>query len=115
MRNRGSGVVYRFSRLQGPAPSAAIPRESHPARGMVYIEHRYDLANHSPDGFEWGYEGSGPAQAALAVLADFFGGRDDEAALRLYQKFKRQVIAVHAEDSWRLTGAEILRWLEANP
>jgi hypothetical protein len=24
--------------------------------------------NHSPDGFEWGYHGSGPAQLALAIL-----------------------------------------------
>ena len=24
--------------------------------------------NHSPDGFNWGYAGSGPAQLALAIL-----------------------------------------------
>lgn len=34
---------------------------------------RLDLFNHSPDGFEWGYGGSGPAQLALAILADFLG------------------------------------------
>jgi hypothetical protein len=26
------------------------------------------IQSHSPDGFEWGYGGSGPAQAALAIL-----------------------------------------------
>ena len=31
---------------------------------------RLDLWNHSPTGFEWGYGGSGPAQLALAILAD---------------------------------------------
>lgn len=31
---------------------------------------RHDLFNHSPDGFAWGYGGSGPAQLALAILAD---------------------------------------------
>ncbi|HMF28341.1 MAG TPA: DUF6166 domain-containing protein, partial [Candidatus Cybelea sp.] len=31
---------------------------------------RLDLYNHSPDGFEIGYGGSGPAQLALAILAD---------------------------------------------
>lgn len=31
---------------------------------------RFDLANHSPNGFEYGYSGSGPAQLALAILAD---------------------------------------------
>src|SRR5262245_4369364 len=31
---------------------------------------RLELANHSPTGFEWGYGGSGPAQLALAMVAD---------------------------------------------
>src|SRR5262245_1194599 len=31
---------------------------------------RLDLRSHSPTGFEWGYGGSGPAQLALALLAD---------------------------------------------
>jgi hypothetical protein len=31
------------------------------------------IRNHSPTGFEWGYNGSGPAQLALAILADHFG------------------------------------------
>lgn len=34
---------------------------------------RLDLRNHSPEGFEWGYGGSGPAQLALAILADCLG------------------------------------------
>lgn len=32
-----------------------------------------EIRNHSPTGFEWGYGGSGPAQLALAILADHFG------------------------------------------
>lgn len=52
---------------------------------------RLDLINHSPTGLNWGYEGSGPAQTALAILADALG--DDERAVRLHQKFKRQVVA----------------------
>jgi hypothetical protein len=31
------------------------------------LDPRHDLYNHSPDGFEWGYHGSGPAQLALAL------------------------------------------------
>ena len=30
------------------------------------LDPRFDLWNHSPTGFEWGYGGSGPAQLALA-------------------------------------------------
>ena len=29
--------------------------------------------NHSPDGFSWGYGGSGPAQLALAVMLEING------------------------------------------
>ncbi len=28
---------------------------------------------HSPNGFEWGYEGSGPADLALSIMADWLG------------------------------------------
>ena len=34
---------------------------------------RYDLKRLSPAGFEWTYEGAGPAQLSLALLADHFG------------------------------------------
>ena len=54
---------------------------------------RLDLANKSPTGFAWGYEGSGPAQLAIAILAHATG--DDRLAgdPRAFQTFKRQVIA----------------------
>lgn len=48
------------------------------------------VSNHSPDGFSWGYGGSGPAQLALAVMLEFLPVDD---ALRLYQEFKWDVIA----------------------
>jgi hypothetical protein len=51
---------------------------------------RLDLDNHSPTGFEWGYGGSGPAQLALALIADATG--DDELAIKLHQQFKRKVV-----------------------
>ena len=51
---------------------------------------RLDLWNHSPTGFEFGYGGSGPAQLALAILADCCG---DELAVQYHQAFKWAVIA----------------------
>ncbi len=63
---------------------------------------RLDLVHHSPTGFAWGYGGSGPAQLALAVLADALG--DDERALALYQPFKRAVFEPHPQDkAWTLS------------
>ena len=44
--------------------------------------------NHSPDGFAWGYGGSGPAQLALAILLHL--GKENEIH---YQRFKQMVIA----------------------
>lgn len=41
--------------------------------------------NHSPDGFSWGYLGSGCAQLALAILLKIF---KKEFALQYYQTFK---------------------------
>ena len=49
------------------------------------------VVNHSPDGFAWGYGGSGPAQLALAVL--LAAGVPDRRALQLYQHFKCDHIA----------------------
>lgn len=67
---------------------------------------RFDLRNHSPTGFEWGYGGSGPAQLALAILADHLG--DDAKALRFYQRFKARVIAIiPQEKDWTLTPADV--------
>ena len=46
--------------------------------------------NHSPDGFNWGYGGSGPAQLALGVLMEV---APVEKARASYQQFKWDVIA----------------------
>jgi hypothetical protein len=46
--------------------------------------------NHSPDGFAWGYSGSGPAQLALAILLRL---TDKRTAVANHQMFKTDVIA----------------------
>jgi hypothetical protein len=65
---------------------------------------RHDLKMLSRAGFEWTYEGAGPAQLALALLADHFG--DDRKALRHYEKFMREVVA-DLDNAWRLTSDDI--------
>ena len=69
------------------------------------LDPRFDLRKHSPDGFEWSYGGSGPAQLALALLADHLG--DDQEALNLYQRFKWSVVAGLPRRGWSLTSSEI--------
>lgn len=72
---------------------------------------RLDLWNHSPTGFEWGYGGSGPAQTALALLADALG--DDALAGRLHQGFKWDRIDSLKEATWQMSEAEIVAWAVA--
>jgi len=68
---------------------------------------RYDLANHSPDGFECGYAGSGPAQLALAMCADLL--KDDQRALRCYQMVKWTLVAsLRRNVDWEITEQELL-------
>jgi hypothetical protein len=74
------------------------------------LDPRFDLWGHSPTGFEWGYGGSGPAQLALALLADHTG--DDEEAVTLHQDFKRLVVARLPFRGWELTGAQMDSWLQ---
>jgi len=66
--------------------------------------------NHSPDGFNWGYGGSGPAQLALALLLDVTA--DKERSVKYHQKFKRAFVAGWG-NVWEITEAEITTWLES--
>jgi hypothetical protein len=86
----------------------SVSIEGHP------LDPRNDLFNHSPNGFAWGYAGSGPAQLALALLADYYRRRGmpdrtaDQLAVKHHQFFKSAVI-VHLErdEPWALTLADI--------
>jgi hypothetical protein len=70
---------------------------------------RYDLLSASPSGFETGYNGSGPAQLAVAMLAHAF---DDEFACEHYQRFKREVVSELPEEGWTLTKQDLDAWRE---
>ena len=67
------------------------------------------LINHSPDGFQWGYGGSGPSQLALALLLDVTG--DSGLSVALHQDFKNNFVATWGE-SWQMEADEILRWVQ---
>lgn len=80
---------------------------------------------HSPDGFECGYGGSGPADLALSILADFFdeaaGGEAGHAALKTgarrawsaHQAFKWRFIAGLRELPAVITSEQITAWLDS--
>jgi len=65
--------------------------------------------NHSPDGFECGYAGSGPAQLALALL--LAAGASNARAVALHQRFK----AEHVQD-WQdpfILDLDVHGWIDA--
>lgn len=68
------------------------------------------LWNHSPDGFQWGYGGSGPAQLALALLLD--ATSDPDLAGTFHQPFKWRFVAAWRSE-WSITSREILDWVKA--
>jgi hypothetical protein len=91
--------LYRGGRsLDGAVVTVAEGSQTRP------LDPRYDLRRLSPTGFEWTYEGAGPAQLALALLCDHLG--NDARALTLYEKFMRQLVAA-LDNSWELTSADI--------
>lgn len=49
-------------------------------------EESFRYRRHSPDGFNWGYGGSGPAQTALAICLEIF--KNPTIAQAVYQNFK---------------------------
>lgn len=91
-------------------PQGAVAFVEQPGGRPKALDPRFDLRNHSPDGFEWGYGGSGPSQLALALCADVLG--DDERAQRVYHDFKFAVISGIDADRWQLTERQILDAIE---
>ena len=68
------------------------------------------LRKHSPDGFNWGYGGSGPAQLALALLLHY--RKDKYFSVRWYQDFKWEVIASLPQTDFEIPEKKVTDWIE---
>lgn len=75
-------------------------------RTITNVEQRYIF--HSPDGFEWGYGGSGPADFALNILVLFV---DISTAFWLHQNFKWEFVARLPTEGGDIPGEKILEWI----
>ena len=106
--------TYRGFRKDGETVIEVTTRQPDGAERTEALDPRVDLWNHSPTGFEWGYGGSGPAQLALALLADHLNAPNEnrrdaaaEKAIALHQQFKFAVVSGLDPLSWSLTTEEI--------
>ncbi len=75
------------------------------------------ISRHSPDGFQWGYGGSGPSDLALSIMVDFFEKQGlSMFALKnagtCYQDFKWEFIAGVQENRFVITGEQINKWIK---
>ena len=79
--------------------------EDKPGQGRALTHHVY----HSPDGFSWGYGGSGPSELAKDILWDLLGKQPSPT---LYHAFKDEFIAtIPQKEGWMLTENQIRAWL----
>ncbi|MGE0682437.1 MAG: DUF6166 domain-containing protein [Candidatus Binatia bacterium] len=111
-RRTEKGVVVEVSRFNSSGRKLTRP-----------LRH---IPFHSPQGLEWGYQGSGPADLALAILVDhlrehpptkgwragekFSRWAGDSQAFKHHEAFKQNFTATFA-DEWSLTTLDINAWL----
>ena len=81
------------------------------AAGNIVINVAHTIVQHSPNGFEWGYGGSGPSELALNILAMY---TDRQTAEELHQVFKWDYIAKLPREGGTIKGSEIKRWLRGH-
>ena len=73
------------------------------------LAERTEVRTFTDRGFEWSYEGDGPSQLALALLAEHLG--DPQLALDNVEPFMRRVVANFGNE-WEMTSADIARALD---
>lgn len=67
------------------------------------------IRNHSPDGFNWGYFGSGPAQLALSILMEV---TDIPTATQFYQQFKHEHVGKWEQGKDFSVELDIQEWID---
>ena len=77
---------------------------------QLSLEKSLKVVNHSPDGFQWGYPGSGPAQLAAAILNEITG--DPELTREYYQFFKADHVSNWGND-FEINEFQVRDWLRS--
>ena len=67
---------------------------------------------HSPDGFQWGYSGSGPTELARAILVRLYPDDDRVRHPRCYRHFRDFAISRVKSDEFELKEDVARSWYE---
>ena len=107
-----------------PAEHGFILRRDEAGQTFTNVPHL--VVHHSPDGFEWGYGGSGPADLALNICelmlkklghhgetTKCFDGACFTLAWRMHQTFNRDFIALADRDNALIPYQEVEAWVRA--
>lgn len=70
----------------------------------VTLDAQLSLQTYTDRGFEWGYEGDGPRQVALAILVEHLG--DNDRAQTLCEDFMLRVVANFGNE-WEMSSNDI--------
>jgi hypothetical protein len=98
-------ISYQGERMDGVCAVSVCGEDPIMMRNLVHIE------KHSPDGFNWGYPGSGPAELARCILTDFLGS--EHLADRFYQRYKWDVIApIQHDGPWEIKEEHLISWFK---
>lgn len=113
------GLVMKRRFIDGPADMERV--------GGVITNVPHLVVHHSPDGFEFGYAGSGPADLALNVCQFYlnmtgyegqqikcYDGKCWGLAWKLHQKFKQDFIALVPRSGMTIPFETIDAWFQSN-
>lgn len=106
-----------------PDPTQGIIMEYHDAEWLTNVPRL--VTEHSPDGFSWGYMGSGPADLALNILqwrlqergyegqkVSCWKGECFKVAWDLHQEYKREVIGRVSKKGDYIPFEDVDKWLD---
>ncbi len=77
--------------------------------GQTHFNIAQQWVSHSPDGFEWGYAGSGPADFALNILRVF--DLDFKLAFLLHHRLERELLVRFPKEGGAIFGGVINAWI----
>lgn len=94
--------AYRGERARDGAVRVVVEQDG-AARPLSHA------VRHNPDRFDYGYDGSAPANLARSILADYLGYAPK---WRVYRAFLHQfIVPLDRSGPWTITEAEISAWL----
>jgi len=112
--------VYKIGRLTNGVVCAVYDQESE-VDGVLeairegtfnFLYMLPHILRHSPDGFEFGYRGSGPSDLSRSILIDYF--KDVEEKANNYYRFFKEafIVTLDGDGPHFINEIEIRTWLE---